>query len=141
MTVSGQFRLDQAAIDRLVASRDGPVGRMMAGFAGLATQEVRSVADERVRRRTGQYVAGIGSRFIDETTVRVEATASHSLVLEQGSRPHVITPRRPGGVLVFHVNGRKVFARKVHHPGTPAYNIVRDGVERAAERLSELAAR
>ena len=35
-----------------------------------------------------------------------------------GTRPHEIRPRRPGGVLRFTTGGRTVFARRVDHPGT-----------------------
>ena len=45
--------------------------------------------------------------------------------LEFGTAPHVITPKNPGGVLVFEVGGETVFARIVHHPGTKPLGIVR----------------
>lgn len=38
--------------------------------------------------------------------------------VEEGTTPHVIRPH--GKVLVFDVGGETVFARVVHHPGTPA---------------------
>lgn len=141
MARNAKVNLDQQAMDRLLRSREGQVGRVMAGFAGVATREVRAVADERVQRRTGRYRDGITSTMLEDLTVEVRASAPYSSILEKGSRPHVIEPRRPGGVLVFNVGGRKVFARKVNHPGTPAFNILRDGVRRAGERLGEIAGR
>lgn len=36
----------------------------------------------------------------------------------QGTRPHLITPKRHGGVLRFAIRGRIVFATRVRHPGT-----------------------
>lgn len=41
-------------------------------------------------------------------------------IIEHGSRAHRIEAR-PGKVLVFEVGGRTVYAKKVDHPGTPAY--------------------
>lgn len=35
-----------------------------------------------------------------------------------GTKPHMIKPRRPGGVLRFMVNGFAVFSKLVRHPGT-----------------------
>lgn len=37
-----------------------------------------------------------------------------------GTKPHVIRPKQPGGVLAFSVGGVMVFTRKVNHPGTKA---------------------
>jgi hypothetical protein len=42
-----------------------------------------------------------------------------------GTRPHPIYPRRPGGVLRFTLGGgRVVFARHVEHPGTRPNNFL-----------------
>jgi hypothetical protein len=40
--------------------------------------------------------------------------------VNDGTRPHIIKPRRPGGSLRFVVGGRVVYAKVVHHPGTRA---------------------
>jgi hypothetical protein len=52
----------------------------------------------------------------------IEATAPQADYTEKGTRPHVIRPRKVGGVLVFFLPqaGRTVFARSVNHPGNPA---------------------
>ncbi len=55
--------------------------------------------------------------------------------LENGTRPHVISGKR-GGLLRFVMNGRTVFARSVHHPGTaerPFMTIARDLGEQSLE--------
>ncbi len=51
-------------------------------------------------------------------------------ILEKGSKPHLIRPKKPGGVLHFLVErgsaGRfdEVFARNVKHPGTKPYRMI-----------------
>lgn len=47
-------------------------------------------------------------------------TVPYARFLETGTRPHVIRPKRAGGVLVFFSAkaGRTVFARQVNHPGS-----------------------
>lgn len=46
-------------------------------------------------------------------------------ILEYGSRPHEITPKKPGGVLVFTARGGEVvFSKRVFHPGTRPYGMV-----------------
>ena len=43
----------------------------------------------------------------------------HAAAHHEGAQPHVILPRpsNPIGRLVFRVNGKLVFAKKVNHPG------------------------
>ena len=76
---------------------------------------------------TGAQRAYQGTRFAPLFKVSRESTPitairlvnTHPLfaVVEYPTRPHTIVPRN-GRFLVFTVNGRKVFARSVRHPGT-----------------------
>lgn len=52
--------------------------------------------------------------------------------LEFGSRPHEILPVR-AKFLRFEVDGHVVYARKVNHPGNPAFRYMRGGLEDKAE--------
>jgi hypothetical protein len=141
LAVSRSFKLDTGAVTKLLHGRTGDVGRVMAGFAGIATEEVRKVSDERIKHRTGRYRRSIRSQVAAGNRVEVHASAPYSIFLERGTRPHIIVPRRPGGVLVFKVGGKTIFTRLVHHPGTRPYNILRDGVARAGRKLNRLAKR
>lgn len=38
--------------------------------------------------------------------------------VNDGTRPHQIRPRSPGGTLRFMIGGRVVYAKVVNHPGT-----------------------
>lgn len=46
------------------------------------------------------------------------------MYMEEGTPPHVITPKKPGGFLHFFIGGDEIFAKMVRHPGTPAYKMV-----------------
>lgn len=52
--------------------------------------------------------------------VTIGSDVSYAAMVNDGTSPHVIRPRRPGGVLRFQVGGRVVYARVVNHPGTRA---------------------
>lgn len=52
-------------------------------------------------------------------TYQVGTNVEYAPYVENGTRPHVIRPRR-AQVLRFKVNGRTVYAKVVHHPGTRA---------------------
>lgn len=54
---------------------------------------------------------GSGVRF------KLEAPGIEAKTTDAGARPHVIRPRRTGGVLTFHSDGAVRFARVVQHPG------------------------
>lgn len=76
---------------------------------------------------TGAQRAYAGTRFAPlfaverqstpVTAIRLVNTSPLFAVVEYPTRPHTIVPRT-GRFLVFTVNGRKVFARSVAHPGT-----------------------
>ncbi len=68
------------------------------------------------------------------------APAKGGEFVEEGTRAHVIRPRRAGGVLVFESGGETVYARVVHHPGTTAKPWFRPTVDRW-ERFLDQAAR
>lgn len=111
----------------------------MSRVGGFVTREAKALADQRLVRRTP---GGYHSQF-RTTTVRVPGgwrtrvtnTAAQASYLENGTRPHVILPRR-GTYLVFPGrDGRLVFARQVNHPGTRPYRVLTDalriGIRRA----------
>ena len=84
-------------------------------------RRMRRVEAEAIRRAPGSMKQGIrvsigrgpGGEFRGTVNVRHPA----ALYVTGGTRPHIIRPRRPGGVLRFTVGGRVVYARYVNHPG------------------------
>jgi hypothetical protein len=89
-----------------------------------------------VNVRTGRYRAAFHKR---ETLTfrgpgaRVYNDVSYAPYIEEGTRPHVIRARR-GKALRFVVDGRVVYAKEVHHPGTKAYNVLSRAVREVAIR-------
>lgn len=54
-------------------------------------------------------------------------------MVHDGTRPHRITPRSPGGVLRFQIGGRTVYAKYVNHPGTRARPFLAEAMRRTAQ--------
>lgn len=50
-------------------------------------------------------------------TLEAKIDTPYAHIVSGGQRPHTITPRTQGGVLVFEVDGRTVFTKRVNHPG------------------------
>lgn len=47
-----------------------------------------------------------------------EDIRGYSIIVQKGSKPHVIRPRPPTQFLKFKTGGRTVYRRRVFHPGT-----------------------
>lgn len=68
-----------------------------------------------IQRDQGSFTTG------DTIRGRIIAPVIQAKTTDQGSPPHVIRPKRIGGLLVFEASsGERVFARIVHHPGNEA---------------------
>jgi hypothetical protein len=65
-------------------------------------------------------------------------TAKHAYVLkflEKGTKPHMIYGNP---VLAFEIDGKTIFSRYVHHPGTHALNIIANAGALIKKRFGEI---
>jgi len=88
-----------------------------------ATNTARDI-ESRLRRESPSASGNMRQRTTAKasTTTRgalidIKVDTDYAHIVRGGQRPHVITPRRAGGVLRFQSGGRTVFARSVNHPG------------------------
>ncbi|MGI5151378.1 hypothetical protein ACQEVC_34280 [Plantactinospora sp. CA-294935] len=120
----------------------GEVRQLLTGAIGPVVSFVRSVA-RRVRTRavlkcpvdTGR----LRSAHREEVGVRrgqvygfVANDVEYAEMVHDGTGPHIIRPRRPGGVLRFEKGGEVVFTTHVNHPGTRAQPWLREAMEEVA---------
>lgn len=128
-----ELRLDPSAMAELLRGPKGPVAR----FAIEIGERVKLGAKRRVGVDTGNLRDHIVKRFGvrgGQIEVTVGAEVDYAVFHHEGTRPHVITPRKSDGVLAFDVDGQRVFARRVHHPGTRPNRFLTDAAR--AEGLS-----
>ena len=50
-------------------------------------------------------------------TIEARVDTDYAEYVAKGTRPHVIEPRKLGGVLVFKIGNQTIFAARVNHPG------------------------
>jgi hypothetical protein len=145
--VTVNFQPYPTEIDRLLKAPGGPVGRHVNFVARAVAETARQIARERGLVRTGRYVRGFrvevqpdpitGFSFYVVNRVtgqRPKRAQSYAGVLEFGSEPHDITPRRRDRWLVFRLpDGRFVKTKLVKHPGTSAYNVLGDAIRRVGQ--------
>lgn len=86
--------------------------------------------------RTGRLRAG--NQLIVEgasnwtAVARLVNDTDYAWPVMKGTPPHVITPRKPGGVLRFETGGQVVYATHVNHPGTRPQPFMAEGARQAA---------
>jgi hypothetical protein len=104
-----------------LAALDGVSGPVLARKLGAVVREGALFAERQVAGRTpvrtGVLRASVHPTQVGPLAWKVASPVAYAPAVEDGSRPHIIRPRR-GKYLVFVAGGRRVFARSVHHPGT-----------------------
>lgn len=102
----------------------------------LAEMEVRvPVKTGTLRRSLGVRVSS--DRVIIGPDINQAPYAGH---VEFGTQAHEIRPKKPGGVLVFTIGGKKIVTRLVHHPGTKAQPYAQPAFEAWVDSLGTMAA-
>jgi phage gpG-like protein len=71
--------------------------------------------------KTGTLARSI-THEVHGKTARIGTNVDYAIDVELGTRPHLIYPKKPGGMLAFYWEkvGADVVLPFVHHPGTPA---------------------
>lgn len=123
--------LHHAEID-FMKSWEGAIGRSVERLAKETVYRQQVYGNKRTGYMVGRmhytkktYVRGIG--FL------AGSNAPYTLYVDQGTVPHKILPKKPGGMLVFYWAkvGHVVHLRSVNHPGNKAYDFLTKGLRRA----------
>lgn len=79
----------------------------------------------------------------DGTVFRVDVYTNDPVApyVEWDTRPHIIVPKDPEGMLVFETAQGTVFAKLVHHPGTTGAHMMATAIAEVAETWRALAKR
>ncbi|MER6632328.1 hypothetical protein ABT301_29610 [Streptomyces sp. NPDC000987] len=112
--MSVEVRVDPGRIARLLRLRGGRVERKLRE----RTARIARIAEAEAPGAMGRYIdwdIREGPRGLEGVI-----TCDHPAVtfVLNGTRPHLIRPRRRNGVLRFEAGGHAVFTRLVRHPGS-----------------------
>ena len=124
-----RVRLDRASLNRSIR--------------GASRRELETTARQVMKRAkilapvdTGRLRASIRIESRRLLTLRsvytIGSDVSYAPYVNDGTRPHQIRPKSPGGVLRFRVGGRIVYAKVVNHPGTRARPFLDDALRQVA---------
>jgi hypothetical protein len=123
-----------------VTFRPNKRGIAAAGRSESAHRELERRADKVIslaqalyepHRKTGVYGRSFEKRRVrirGMAAVQVVNTAPHADILERGSGPHVIEARNAQALFW---PGARHPVKKVNHPGTPAYHLMRRALRAA----------
>jgi hypothetical protein len=101
----------------MLRSHRGNVGRYMYGVGSKITVRAKN----QVGVKTGRLRDSIKFSQVKkagETAVKIGGYTHYARLHHEGTRPHIITPNKPGGQLVFVKGSRIIRTPIVRHPGT-----------------------
>lgn len=92
--------------------------------------KIEKEAKETAPVKSGYYRNNIGF----DGKNKVIANASYSAALEYGTKPHTIAPQNKKALL-FKKDGKDIFAKIVHHPGTKPLAIMRKAALKVQKQI------
>jgi hypothetical protein len=125
-------RVDKRALDQQLLGRDGAVGKVIAGFAGLVTTEIKSEMRDKAR----------GAYWPVTTSIRQGPRGTYSITTVKRTKPHPIDARRAPNLVFFWEREQVMFkGPHVNHPGSAVpEKLVLSGIDRASRRVTFTAA-
>lgn len=119
-----EVRIDQGALQRLLRRRGGRAHQTLS----RRTERVADYVEAEAPGRMGEFVSWHvedGPRGLQGVVI-----CDHPAVLFvlNGTKPHLIRPRKRKGVLRFEAGGDVVYTRLVRHPGTRPNNFMARGL-------------
>lgn len=118
--MSVEVRIDPGKIARTLRLRGGRTARKLAE----RTRRTAQIAEREAPGSMGRYVSWKvvdGPRGLQGVIVCDHPATRFVL---DGTRSHLIRPRKKGGVLRFEVRGRVVYSAYARHPGTRPNNFL-----------------
>ena len=138
------------SLQRRLAAIKGPIlgPSIMRSLGTAAVGEAKLL----VPRRTSNLGRTIHLADVTPTSAEIVASAAYAAYVEEGTRPHEITPRArkalawaagpaggkfrrlSGSTRTGTPQGAMTFAKRVHHPGTKPHPYLRPGAQKAIEK-------
>lgn len=116
MAVTVGFKPDPAGIAAVLRGPNSPVAAYLLRLGAEVATEARTRVGVDTSQ-TQQTIRPILDPSPVALAVRIVASTRYALFHHEGTRPHVIRPRR-AKALRFVSGGQVIFASKVNHPGT-----------------------
>lgn len=142
--MANEFNIQIKGLDSLIRDANRAGGRlpqkmreaMVSATTGVQN-DAKKIRPRSFKNQTGTLRRSITRRIDGPHRGVVFTDVDYAPHVEFGTKPHVIRPKNKK-MLAFKVGGRMVFARQVFHPGTRAYNYMRDAFEDNKPKITKL---
>lgn len=138
------FSIKINGLDELIRDANRVGGRMpqklkqaMVASTTSVQNDAKRIGPRSFKNQTGDLRRSISRRVEGAHRGVVFTDVKYAPYVEFGTKPHVIRPKNKK-MLAFKVGGKMVFARKVNHPGTRAYNYMRDAFEDNKPKITKI---
>ena len=128
-------------------------GTIIAGAANKALREIGKTYVPALKAETPkvtgklknssifQLVGGNSSQAVEvRQGARTSSGDFYGKFVRNGTKPHEIRPINKGGVLVFKIGGKTIFAKKVNHPGNKPNPYHEKAYAKVSGRIDEIIA-
>jgi hypothetical protein len=101
----------------------------------MRTLALSAVREQKLEapRRTGNLGRTIRIGRVSASEAETIAGASYAIYVHEGTRPHVIVPRKAKALAWKGTGGKVRFAKRIRHPGTKANPFMLRGARKAIE--------
>jgi hypothetical protein len=131
-----RVRVAQAQLEDALTGPQGLVTVYIRGITRQIENRARLYAPVNTGNLRGSITSYVGTAGLTVTGI-VGTPVHYGVYVHEGTRPHEILPRTPGGVLTWKTGpgsgenrpGPRVFARRTFHPGTRARPFLRRAME------------
>lgn len=142
--MANEFNIQIKGLDELIRDANAVGGKFPQMMTDAMVASTTGVQNDAKRVRSGSFKNQTGD-LRRSITRRVEGPqkgiiftdVKYAPYVEFGTKPHVITPKNKK-MLAFKSGGRLIFAKKVNHPGTKAYNYMRDAFEENKPKIIKI---
>ena len=110
--------------------------RVIERFIAELAERTEEIMREKAPERTGRLKQSI-RKIVKPSRAVIGPTVPYAIYVEYGTRPHEILPVR-AKALRFEVDGKVVFAARVHHPGTRPQPFIRETAEQIRDEVPEV---
>jgi HK97 gp10 family phage protein len=133
--MSIQIEIQQRGLDiKLLANQIDD--KLLPGLVKKVAEYAYALMSAKAPVTSGRLLGSI-RKDVRGLEARIGPTVAYAIYVEYGTLPHEIRPVN-ASVLRFEVEGKIVFTRLVHHPGTRAQPFVRETAEATRQKIPEL---
>lgn len=128
MPVTVQVKLNERSIQRELNERDGAVGRVLAGFSGTVTKQIK-----------GEFKSRAGGAWWPVTSSISPTPRGLTLTTTiQKTKPHLIVANRAPTLVFFWERQSRTFRGDyVRHPGSsPPVELILSAIDRAGRYVA-----